>query len=74
MIYTILIEKGGDIIAVQETFESLDDAIGDVVDYDYTPHAIMELGSDAYAQTYIGDVLECCISQYLEDQQLEFRV
>jgi hypothetical protein len=69
MIYTILIEKDGAVIAAQETFASLDDAIRDIVDYGYTPHAILELHENGYTQACTDGALECFIEQYLDEQK-----
>jgi hypothetical protein len=69
MIYTILIEKDGAVIAAQETFESTDAAIRDIVDYGYAPHAILELQEDGTTQACTGSALECFIEQYLDEQK-----
>jgi len=69
MIYTILIEKDGAVIAAQETFASWDDAIRDIIDYDYDAHAIIELGVDGTTQACTGPALECSIDQYLDEQK-----
>ena len=71
MIYTILIEKDGAVIAAQETFESWDDAIGDIVAYGYDAHAILELGVDGTTQACTGSALECSINLYLENEKKE---
>jgi hypothetical protein len=69
MIYTILIEKNGAVIAAQETFASWDDAIGDVIDYGYEAHAILELQEDGTTQACTDGALECFIEQYLDEQK-----
>ena len=69
MIYTILIEKDGAVIAAQETFESTDAAIRDIVDYGYAPHAILELQEDGTTQAYFGDALWCVMDQHLDEQR-----
>jgi hypothetical protein len=69
MIYTILIEKNGAVIAAQETFASWDDAIGDIVAYGYDAHAIIELQEDGTTQACTGSALECFIEQYLDEQK-----
>ena len=69
MIYTILIEKDGAVIAAQETFESTDAAIRDIVDYGYEAHAILELQEDGTTQACTGSALECFIEQYLDEQR-----
>lgn len=71
MIYTILFYRKGKVIAAQETFASLDDAIRDIVDYGYTPHAILELHENGYTQASTAGALECFIDQYLENQKEE---
>jgi hypothetical protein len=71
MIYTILIEKDGAVIAAQETFESWDDAIGDIIAYGYDAHAILELGVDGTTQASLGADLDCSIDLYLENQRKE---
>ena len=69
MIYTILFYRKGKVIAAQETFASWDDAIGDIVAYGYTPHAILELQEDGTTQACTGSALECFIEQYLDEQK-----
>jgi hypothetical protein len=71
MIYTILIEKNGAVIAAQETFASWDDAIGDIVAYGYEAHAILELQEDGTTQASLGADLDCSIDLYLENQRKE---
>ena len=71
MIYTILIERDGAVIAAQKTFASWDDAIGDIIAYGYTPHAIIELGVDGKTQASLGADLDCSIDLYLENQRKE---
>mgnify|MGYP003660831692 FL=1 len=71
MIYTILIEKGGAVIAAQETFASWDDAIGDIIEYDYDAYAILELQEDGKTQASLGVDLNCSIDLYLENQRKE---
>jgi hypothetical protein len=71
MIYTILIEKDGAVIAAQETFESWDDAIGDIIAYGYDAHAILELQEDGTTQASLGADLDCSIDLYLENQRKE---
>jgi hypothetical protein len=71
MIYTILIEKNGAVIAAQETFASWDDAIRDVIDYGYEAHAILELQEDGTTQASLGADLDCSIDLYLENQRKE---
>ena len=71
MIYTILIEKDGAVIAAQETFESWNDAIGDIVAYGYDAHAILELQEDGTTQASLGADLDCSIDLYLENQTKE---
>jgi hypothetical protein len=71
MIYTILIEKDGAVIAAQETFESWNDAIGDIVAYGYDAHAIIELQEDGTTQASLGADLDCSIDLYLENQTKE---
>ena len=71
MIYTILFYKKGAVIAAQETFASWDDAIGDIVAYGYTPHAILELQEDGTTQACTDGALECSINLYLENQRKE---
>ena len=71
MIYTILFYKKGAVIAAQETFASWDDAIGDIVAYGYTPHAILELQEDGTTQACTDGALECSINLYLENEKKE---
>ena len=71
MIYTILIEKDGAVIAAQETFASWDDAIGDIIAYGYDAHAIIELQEDGTTQASLGADLDCSIDLYLENQTKE---
>ena len=71
MIYTILFYRKGKVIAAQETFASLDDAIRDIIEYGYDAHAIISLHENGYTQTYFGDALSCCIDQYLDEQKVE---
>ena len=71
MIYTILIEKDGAVIAAQETFASWDDAIGDIIAYGYDAHAILELQEDGTTQASLGADLDCSIDLYLENQRKE---
>ena len=63
-IYIVLLEKDGKVIAAQETFETWDDAIGDIVAYDYTPHAVLELEENGKTQAYTDDALESAINQF----------
>ena len=63
-IYIVLLEKDGKVIAAQETFETWDDAIGDIVAYGYTPHAILELQEDGKTQASLGAELESAIDQF----------
>ena len=64
-IYTVLFyKKDGKVIAAQETFETWDDAIGDIVAYGYTPHAILELQEDGTTQVCTDDALESAIDQF----------
>ena len=74
MIYTILLYKKGAVIAAQETFESWDDAIGDIIAYGYTPHAIIELQEDGTTQACIDGTLECSIDLYIKEQKKELRI
>ena len=69
MVYTILFYRKGKVIAAQETFVSLDDAIRDIVDYGYDAHAIIELQEDGTTQACTGSALECFIEQYLDEQK-----
>ena len=63
--YTVLFyKKDGKVIAAQETFETWDDAIGDIVAYGYTPHAILELQEDGTTQVCTDDALESAIDQF----------
>jgi len=71
MIYTILIEKGGAVIAAEQTFASWDDAIGDIIAYDYDAYAILELQEDGTTQASLGADLDCSIDLYLENQRKE---
>ena len=71
MIYTILFYKKGAVIAAQETFASWDDAIGDIIAYDYDAHAILELQEDGKTQASLGADLDCSIDLYLENQRKE---
>ena len=71
MIYTILFYKKGAVIAAQETFASWDDAIGDIIAYDYDAHAILELQEDGTTQACTDGALECFIEQYLDEQKVE---
>jgi hypothetical protein len=63
-IYIVLLEKDGKVIAAQETFETWDDAIGDIVTYGYTPHAIIELEENGKTQAHTDDALESAIDQF----------
>lgn len=63
-IYIVLLEKDGKVIAAQETFETWDDAIGDIVAYGYTPHAVLELEENGKTQAYTDDALESAIGQF----------
>ena len=64
-IYTVLFyKKDGKVIAAQETFETWDDAIGDIVTYGYTPHAVLELEENGKTQSYTDDALESAIGQF----------
>jgi len=71
MIYTILFYKKDKVIAAQKTFASWDDAIGDIIAYGYTPHAILELQEDGTTQASLGADLDCSIDLYLENQRKE---
>tara|TARA_R110002072_G_scaffold204892_7_gene362831 strand:+ start:643 stop:867 length:225 start_codon:yes stop_codon:yes gene_type:complete len=71
MIYTILFYKKGAVIAAQETFTSWDDAIGDIIEYDYDAYAILELQEDGKTQASLGVDLNCSIDLYLENQRKE---
>ena len=71
MIYTILFYRKGAVIAAQETFESWDDAIGDIIAYGYDAHAILELQEDGTTQASLGADLDCSIDLYLENQRKE---
>ena len=71
MIYTILFYRKGKVIAAQETFASWDDAIGDIIAYDYDAHAILELQEDGKTQASLGADLDCSIDLYLENQRKE---
>jgi hypothetical protein len=74
MIYTILIEKDGAVIAAQETFESWNDAIGDIIAYDYDAHAILELQEDGTTQASLGADLDCSIDLHIKNQKKELRI
>ena len=74
MIYTILFYRKGKVIAAQETFASWDDAIGDIVAYGYTPHAILELQEDGTTQASLGADLDCSIDLYIKNQKKELRI
>ena len=65
-IYTILLKKDGKVIAAQETFESWDDAIGDIIAYDKEEDAlaIIELQEDGTTQSSLGAALESSIDQF----------
>tara|TARA_R110000796_G_scaffold235340_1_gene354332 strand:- start:266 stop:475 length:210 start_codon:yes stop_codon:yes gene_type:complete len=69
MIYTILFHKDDKVIASQETFASWDDAIGDIVAYGYTPHAILELQEDGKTQSCLGESLNCSIDQFKRESK-----
>ena len=71
MIYTILFWSNGAVVAAQETFESWNDAIGDIIAYDYDAHAILELQEDGTTQARLGADLGCRIDLYLENQRKE---
>jgi hypothetical protein len=71
MIYTILFWSNGAVVAAQETFESWNDAIGDIVAYGYEAHAILELGVDGTTQACTDGALECSINLYLENEKKE---
>jgi len=71
MVYTILFYKKGAVIAAQKTFASWDEAIGDIIAYGYTPHAIIELQEDGTTQSSLGADLDCSIDLYLENQRKE---
>lgn len=71
MIYTILFYKKGAVIAAQKTFASWDDAIGDIIEYDYDAYAILELQEDGKTQASLGVDLNCSIDLYLENQRKE---
>jgi len=71
MIYTILFYRKGAVIAAQETFASWDDAIGDIIAYDYDAHAILELQEDGTTQACTDGALECSINLYLENEKKE---
>lgn len=71
MIYTILFHKKGTVIAAQKTFASWDDAIGDIIEYDYDAYAILELQEDGKTQASLGADLDCSIDLYLENQRKE---
>ena len=71
MVYTILFWSNGAVVAAQETFESLDDAIRDILVKGYNAHAILELHESGYTQTYLGDALSCCIDQYLDEPKVK---
>jgi hypothetical protein len=74
MIYTILFYRKGKVIAAQETFASWDDAIGDIVAYGYTPHAILELQEDGTTQASLGADLDCSIDLHIKNQKKELRI
>ena len=65
-IYTILLKKDGKVIAAQETFESWDDAIGDIIAYDKEEDAlaIIELEENGKTQSSLGAELESSIDQF----------
>jgi len=71
MVYTILFWSNGAVVAAQETFESWNDAIGDIVAYGYEAHAILELGVDGTTQACTGSALECSIEQYMKNEKKE---
>jgi hypothetical protein len=71
MVYTILFWSNGAVVAAQETFESWNDAIGDIIAYGYDAHAILELGVDGTTQASLGADLDCSIDLYLENQRKE---
>ena len=71
MVYTILFWSNGAVVAAQETFESWDDAIGDIIEYDYDAYAILELQEDGKTQASLGVDLNCSIDLYLENQRKE---
>ena len=69
-IYTVLFyKKDGKVIAAQETFETWDDAIGDIIAYDkeYDAHAILELEENGKTQSSLGAELESAIDQFKEE-------
>ena len=71
MVYTILFWSNGAVVAAQETFESWNDAIGDIVAYGYEAHAILELGVDGTTQACTDGALECSIEQYIKNEKKE---
>ena len=71
MVYTILFWSNGAVVAAQETFESWNDAIGDIIAYGYDAHAIIELQEDGTTQASLGADLDCSIDLYLENQRKE---
>jgi hypothetical protein len=74
MIYTILFYRKGAVIAAQETFASWDDAIGDIIAYDYDAHAILELQEDGKTQASLGADLDCSIDLHIKNQKKELRI
>ena len=74
MVYTILFWSNGAVVAAQETFESWNDAIGDIVAYGYEAHAILELGVDGTTQASLGADLDCSIDLYIKNQKKELRI
>jgi hypothetical protein len=74
MIYTILFYRKGAVIAAQETFASWDDAIGDIIAYDYDAHAILELQEDGTTQASLGADLDCSIDLHIKNQKKELRI
>ena len=65
-IYIVLLKKDGKVIAAQETFESWDDAIGDIIAYDKEEDAlaIIELEENGKTQSSLGAELESSIDQF----------
>jgi hypothetical protein len=65
-IYIVLLKKDGKVIAAQETFESWDDAIGDIIAYDKEEDAlaIIELEENGKTQSSLGAELESAIGQF----------
>ena len=65
-IYIVLLKKDGKVIAAQETFESWEDAIGDIIAYDKEEdaHAVLELEENGKTQSSLGAELESAIGQF----------